>query len=964
MKCYSIHPYRKQVLILFLLCISLFLSSYSQEKDSTQAAAYDTLASHLFNEGKYDSSLHYRQLSYQLFKELDLYQLYINGLYMENNTWLRIKNIDKAVQSGNFMEKEAVQYLTEDNQQFQAIYINQANISAYQKDRIRRDVYVQKAMDWMDSYGTEGLPMRFHLSLLTNLGAYMIEEKDYFKAIEYQQRVLDEVEPKISQANWFSTNTAINAISSIGHAYSYLQEYERSVEYCLRASKLQKLYKAKDVHLSLMLNLRLARSIAGTKNYDQSLLICQEFLQLLSTLEENRKRDQFEAQFLAILSRCYYENKVYDKAELAKKRELKMWQKLILSPQSSPRHTYIGMTYLSLGKIAEAQGYKTQALDYYQLALLNNCYTFSDSNFLANPPLEDVKPSGNNLPEILIARAQLQRELAAETNSITGLDSALNSYRLLIEVTDRERRLIQKKESTYHFLLSTSRAFHESIDLCWELYQLTNDSIYIQQAFQLMERSKAVLLLESLKDTEARYQAGIPDSILQIEHSLALDIASEKDRLLSLSPTNDDYDYLLKEQKKRIFDLQLQSDQLQKNLRNDYPLYHDIRYEQASISLREVQEKTSTQNTCLLEYYWSKEAVYAIWINGPHIGFQKLDTAHHYRKELTNILNSLHTPQRFEEEHALTHPMSELYQWLIAPLIQDLQSTNKLIIIPDGPLGYLPFDILVREPSTTTPNYLIDRFAISYANSATFLSRQPPKNEESLPFIGFGPRYQGELLLPYTEKEVDELQQLMGGDGYKGIGATEEQFRTVAPDGNILHLAMHGFPDSDNPSQSYLLFHADTSTEEDGQLYAFELYNLELSAQLAVLSACHTGYGPIAKGEGIRSLALAFQYAGCPSVVMSLWEANGVVAKELMPLFYVYLKQGYSKNEALRQAKLDFLANSPEHLHDPRMWANFVLIGNPEPIEQASSMKWTWWLLAIGLILGLILWRIRSQQHA
>ena len=113
---------------------------------------------------------------------------------------------------------------------------------------------------------------------------------------------------------------------------------------------------------------------------------------------------------------------------------------------------------------------------------------------------------------------------------------------------------------------------------------------------------------------------------------------------------------------------------------------------------------------------------------------------------------------------------------------------------------------------------------------------------------------------------------------------------------------------------------------------------MQLNADLAVLSACNTGYGKLSRGEGVMSLARAFTYAGVPATVTSLWKVPDLTTREIMVDFYKNLKQGMSKDAALRQAKLTYLKNAPESIAaNPFFWAGFVPMGNMEAMDMTES---------------------------
>ena len=161
----------------------------------------------------------------------------------------------------------------------------------------------------------------------------------------------------------------------------------------------------------------------------------------------------------------------------------------------------------------------------------------------------------------------------------------------------------------------------------------------------------------------------------------------------------------------------------------------------------------------------------------------------------------------------------------------------------------------------------------------------------------------------------------------------------------------------DYPLHSMLAFtnmdEAQDSTE-DNRLYAYEIYNLKLNAQMAVLSACNTGVGKMQKGEGMMSLARGFIYAGCPSIIMTLWQVADQSSSKLMAYFYKYLKKGKSKPEAMRLAKIDYLKTADDITSNPYFWSGFVVLGDSSPVYKKSGVAY--WISIIILFIGVLLY--------
>lgn len=166
---------------------------------------------------------------------------------------------------------------------------------------------------------------------------------------------------------------------------------------------------------------------------------------------------------------------------------------------------------------------------------------------------------------------------------------------------------------------------------------------------------------------------------------------------------------------------------------------------------------------------------------------------------------------------------------------------------------------------------------------------------------------------------------------------------------------MHGEVEDQNPLLSKLYFNP--SEKEDGLLYTYEIYGLEIPSQLVILSACNTASGELQQGEGILSLERAFQYAGSQSLLSTLWTVDDAASAQLTENFLTNLKSGKTKDIALQQAKLQYLETAtPDKLH-PFYWAGFKLTGNTTVLSEESTYQYLLYvILIVGLSIGLYLW--------
>jgi CHAT domain-containing protein len=290
---------------------------------------------------------------------------------------------------------------------------------------------------------------------------------------------------------------------------------------------------------------------------------------------------------------------------------------------------------------------------------------------------------------------------------------------------------------------------------------------------------------------------------------------------------------------------------------------------------------------------------------------------------------------------------SALYDELIGPAAAaTLKGKTRLILIPDGALWELPFQAL-RSPAR---RYLLEDIDVAYAPSLTFLhvrhtrarftaALDPPPPRELLAFgnpalaaheaAAFKP-------LPSAETQARRIAALYPADrtlALTGAAAREATVKHDAGRYRVLHFATHGVVDDGNPLYSALLLADGPDVEggDDGRLEARELMDIQLDADLVVLSACDTARGRIGAGEGVVGLSWAILLAGSASTVVSQWQVDAESTSSLMIGFHRALLQRAAEptrvSTALRRAALD-LMRDPRYKH-PFYWASFRVVGAP-----------------------------------
>ena len=324
-------------------------------------------------------------------------------------------------------------------------------------------------------------------------------------------------------------------------------------------------------------------------------------------------------------------------------------------------------------------------------------------------------------------------------------------------------------------------------------------------------------------------------------------------------------------------------------------------------------------HSVLLEYFFARGTVYLCVVRKDQLDVVALGSTKHieealraFRYQLSKLLLDRSYVAQFQAAFLrdVRRHLKVLYDALIPPLVRELHG-HHLIVVPHGPLHYLPFHALFDGE-----RYLIDRVSISFAPSAGVYSlcrNKPPGSGRGALVLGAADE-RAPLIVKEAETVADTLSDARL---FIGPDAGEHTLREHGPESRLVHLAAHGHYRRDNPMFSSIQLGT-------GRLSLFDLYNLELDADLVVLSGCGTGLSDVRQGDELVGLTRGLLYAGARSVAVSLWDVNDATTTELMRRFYLELETRPDPATALREA---MLALRESHPH-PYYWAPFILIGD------------------------------------
>jgi CHAT domain-containing protein len=339
-----------------------------------------------------------------------------------------------------------------------------------------------------------------------------------------------------------------------------------------------------------------------------------------------------------------------------------------------------------------------------------------------------------------------------------------------------------------------------------------------------------------------------------------------------------------------------------------------------TVTLAQIQSRLGA-DSCLIEYFIAKEQLFVFLITANAICAYPLTTMKRVRPLLTFWQMNLDLAPRTPPARlvglipGVQGVLRQLYDALLQPIATDLAPYQQWVIAPHGPLHALPFHALFDGAG-----YVVERVVVSYTPSATvwyFAQQQPVQGQGALILA----HTQGGTL-PGRAVEGKQVQQMTGGVLLCDQAATVAAVQQLAPSCRLLHLATHGRFQSDNPLFSGLSL-------EDGELTTFDIFNLQLSMALVVLSACETARAKVSSGDELLGLSRAFLYAGAQSLLLSQWKVADTATQQLMAAFYQQLLQGVAKGQALRAAQQTLLHQQAEPaLAHPFFWSALFLIGD------------------------------------
>lgn len=942
-------------------------------------------------QNKADSANYYYDQAFQYFAGRDAWKQAIVARKSQADFYFQNRQSEAAIQTYRFLLDSLPQSPNDTlrGEAFYKIGISYARMARFypalenmkEASRIRTGLYVADDLTLATTY---------HM-----LGRLYFVIGDYRQSLQYQQQFME-----ILGANYEEEHPRMaEAYLYVGLSFSRLYEHELALEFYQKT-------------LDILLNDTPPNheGIASTYNnmglvYGRMGRVEKELEYLEKALALRASDNSAKATNLHNIGRTYVDLGNYTQALAYLQRAARLKKQLV-----GDKHTTLAATYGQLGylynelqtydsalhyqkkSLAINQGnYGTTGIDlsddyaelaktYALLAQTDTALHYMDKAIAAIVQDKDTGQPGSagqlvldkrSLSRLLHEKSMLHYRAYEEKGASKHLALAYQCSNEAVDVAEAVFEELHDQESMTFLAENANAVYEQFLKVALRLHEQSPADTLLQRSFAVMERNKARLLLQNIARSRWKNATAVDDSLLNAESELRSQLAYFEKQRFEESARPETDSLRLAEINNQLFDIRRKLRDTEAAILAQAPQKNALLYQKRYAGLEEVQQMLGTDEL-LLEYFEGEASVYGMAIGRSDVEMFRLADSRDFRAAIDTLGEGL----RQNDYRRYAPRAHALFQKAVGKFLASAKSDiNRLIIIPDGHLGYIPFEALLstappQEAAYHRLSYLIKNYTLAYQYSASLLlqqeARQRARPTFETPFMGYAPafdRQRNPLLatrsaadaqlvselqdLPYAREEVVGIATLMDGQAYTEAEATESRFKERAAKGQILHLASHTLINDQEPLYSRLVFSPDESSEEDGLLHTYELYGMDIPAEMVALSACNTGLGKIKAGEGIISLARGFMYAGVSNVLMSLWAVSDRSTAQLMQFFYEALADGKPKADALRAAKLSYLAQADANTAAPYYWSGFVLISS-EPTTEALVPAWLYFALILG----------------
>ncbi len=672
-------------------------------------------------------------------------------------------------------------------------------------------------------------------------------------------------------------------------------------------------------------------SKAAIKNYEQSFSI----LKSINDYDATYENIIWVASNLGV---AYAEIGDYDNAEKTLEEALgiakDIYGELPIVPDYAAPYSNLGFNYLS------KKNYE-KALEYYDLSLENIIVGFSGikNNLSAVEVggLDFIAPKPDAI-DVFSFRAKCLALLGES-------EEALENYDFIDRIVRELRSEINTESSNLIWVEETRGIFTEAMLLAQEIGES-------EKAFLFAEKSKAVLLYENLLKEKQNREMNLPDSVQLHLNGLKKELSNFQEELV----------YAILEEKEKeaaefrdaIFLKTKELEKYENAINAESGNVKKINLNTENISIDEIKKYSRKENATFLAFHSHEEKLIAFKIKNDDLKVHVYEPNSERKKNITEWVGLISSPLNNNQKNKRAIELGfAVYEDLMMSM--QFEEDEKIIIIHDGILQFVPFEALLTEKGNGE-SFLLKKYRVSYAYSAAVQLQLSSGSGEGLRgnSIVVAPR-EFKKLPALTSDEPDIVKKILGADLLEKEKATTTGFLENIFSYDLIHLSTHASSGDNDIPQPWIAF-------RDRKLLLSELYNLNLNTKLMTMSACETAKGEMVEGEGVLSLARGISYVGVPQVITSLWSVNEESTTRIMEAFYRNLKKGTKPSESLRQAKLEYLSQAELSKASPYYWAAFTAIGHDAYQEEGAGGLWLWVFGGGFVLVMLLVYFFRRQK--
>lgn len=773
---------------------------------------------------------------------------------------------------------------------------------------LRSEEYTLKAKNIYDSI--ENLKGQIECSI--DLGYLYEEIGDYQRSIEYNQFVSEQSPDTFD--NETLTNYAMSFLN-LGNLLFQLDSFDQSINKSKKAALY--FYKLEEFKLLSQSFLNISNAYS---EFDAKGLIDSTFKYYCKAIQLNTLDTTDLISIESNMGITYVNNNIFDKGWKYLNRSLNLAKAKGNKKNMAIPLDNLGVYYLKRNNVDSAiVNFKSA---FSCLTGINGIRHLKEKDIAEITELKE-------LLEIIKDLGKAFTEKFSATENELFLKDALIAYLKADHIIDQMRKEHAGPESKFYWRKKVKPVYEAAINVCDQL----ND---FEQAFYFFEKSKSILLLEGILRFEANTL--IPNHLAKKEKRLRF-------RLNSFRRGEDN---------NQITEAQAVYDNFRSEIERDFPQYYEAKYVTTIPGLAEARSNLKDSNHLFLHTFWGEELVFLLAIGKNKLRMYKLARNESLYKKVESFLAvaSNSTPD-WKTYWDLAY---DLYGDFFAKLFYDFSKPRSILIFPDGPLNFIPYDALLTAETDENMKFEEYPFQIKtcqtkLAYSYSILEKQRERGHENtnakiFALAPFSIAGKGDFsTLSSSRDELLAIGNYFSTDTLFDEAATSSAFFEKSDKYAVIHISSHGIA-SAKSDESLIAFY-------DINLPLTALYDsLKLNADLVVLSACETSLGEEREGEGIMSFARGFTYAGASSLISSLWEVNQRATASLMKNFYKHLSEGKTKSDALHQAKLDYLETRTSF--SPNSWSGFILIGDDSSLVKRTCPLWQY--LILGMLVIITFW--------